>query len=258
MTGTGPGAFAAILDTSDPGPILPPLWHWFEFGEIVPTSELGHDGHPREGGFLPPIGRRHRIWGGYRFRLHSTVLVGDVITRRSEIASVAPKLGSSGELLIVTERHEYVRSGNVVGVDEFDIIYRVAGERPTPTTVEVRLAPAGAAIVSAHRSIDFVADPALLFRFSALTNNAHRIHYDAAFAVGVEGHRDIVVHGPLLALLAVEVPRRRGRRAVEGRVTMRRPAFVGERIHIEWDGGEGVAATVEGSGVILDAELGLE
>lgn len=195
-------AMAGLLDQEVPRDELPALWHWLFFLERPAQSELGPDGHPRAGRFMPPIPDRRRMFAGARWTSYAPIRLGDVLRRRSALTAVSPKSGRTGELLFTTVRHELVRDGEVVGVEEQDIVYRsgdVAPGRPSATA-----SPDG------PWRIEMAADPVLLFRFSALTYNAHRIHYDAAYATQVEGHAGLVVHGPLLAMLLAELPRRAG------------------------------------------------
>lgn len=229
-------AFAGLLDQpvlaeSDP---LPPLWHWFGFLEHPAQAELGTDGHPADGHFLPPIPHRRRMFAGGRWTAHRPLRVGDELTRTAAVASVVPKSGRSGEMAFVTVRYEFHQDGLLVGVEEQDIVYRsepqVAAtpqaaapgpadserpvQEPPPADDEIRVEPG----------------PPMLFRFSALTYNTHRIHYDQSYATGVEGYPGLVVHGPLLALLALELPRRRGRSVVQFSYRLRRPAFIGATV----------------------------
>ena len=182
------------------GDPLPPLWHWLFFWGIAPRSGLGRDGHPALGGFLPQLGRARRMWAGSRVRFHLPLRIGEPITRRSTVADIRLKTGRSGHLAFVTVRHEVSgREGRLLITDQHDIVYREdtgapAAERPAEP------APADPAF-----SESWLADPILLFRYSALTFNGHRIHYDRPYATEVEGYRGLVVHGPLLATLMVDL-----------------------------------------------------
>jgi 3-methylfumaryl-CoA hydratase len=228
-------AFSALLDLPAPvagmGEPLPPLWHWLHFLEHPRRSELGEDGHPADGHFLPPVPDRRRMFAGGRLRVHAPIRVGDRVERRTELVGVTPKSGRSGEMLFITTRHEFRRDGAGGGelllTEEQDIVYRSqpagvarAADPPEP---EHRPAPD-------HRwRIELPTDPALLFRFSALTYNTHRIHYDQPYATGVEGYPGLVVHGPLLALLLLEIPRRElpGAAVAGFDFRLSRPAFSG-------------------------------
>jgi 3-methylfumaryl-CoA hydratase len=198
-------ALSATLDRDDPRPgpgdALPPLWHWLFFLPLARQSELGPDGHSRRGGFLPPVPMPRRMWAGSRFSFLQPLHVGETIRRQSVIADVAVKEGRTGPLVFVLVRHEISGEGGPALTEEHDIVYRnpfVAGEQPPAP----RLAPA------AVWRRDIVPDPVLMFRYSALTFNGHRIHYDRSYVTGVEGYPGLVVHGPLLATLLVDLVRR--------------------------------------------------
>ncbi|SFP71230.1 3-methylfumaryl-CoA hydratase [Geodermatophilus dictyosporus] len=228
--GAGPAAaFAALLDQPAPpladGDPLPPGWHWFAFLDHPATADLGEDGHPRAGAFLPPIPHRRRMIAGGRLEVTAPLRVGSTVTRTSGLARCEPRSGRSGPMLLVTVRSEYREDGRLLLIEEQDVVYRSqeAGSSPAPAGTGTP-APGGDG-----PAVELRPDEAVLFRFSALTYNAHRIHYDHPYATRVEGHPGLVVHGPLLALLLLEVPRRHTRdRAVASfahRLT--RPAYAG-------------------------------
>ncbi|MGP4029158.1 FAS1-like dehydratase domain-containing protein [Actinomadura sp. 3N407] len=221
VIGAAPSAaLAGVLDVEPPGEELPPLWQWLHFLERPARRELGADGHPREGRFLPPIPDRSRMFAGGRFRVHEPLRVGDAVTRRDELASTAVKNGRSGEMLFVTVRHTFLRGGVEIAVEEQDLVYRSGGAASRPAEVSFE-----APQVKAPWTLPMAADPVLLFRFSALTYNAHRIHYDETYATEVEGHGGLVVHGPLLAILCLELPRRAGLKVTELSFRARRPVY---------------------------------
>jgi 3-methylfumaryl-CoA hydratase len=169
----------------------------------VRHSQVGRDGHPERGDFLPPVPLPRRMWAGGRMRWHAPVHIGDALTRHSRIVSVAHKTGRSGELVFVVVRHEIHTDGGLALTEEHDIVYRAS-----PGTAG-EAAPASAPATSTaawQRTV--VPDPVLLFRYSALTFNGHRIHYDRSYATQVEGYPGLVVHGPLLATLLVDLLRR--------------------------------------------------
>ena len=219
-------AFAGVLDQPPPGPELPPLWTGFHFLELPATAELGEDGHPREGHFLPPIPHRRRMFAGGRLTVHEPLRIGDTVTRRSDLTSIVPKSGRSGDMLFVTLRHEYVRDGEIVQTEEQDVVYRQqepgAPRAAAPTIPEPGPLPEGPHVA-------LTPDEVLLFRMSALTYNAHRIHHDLPYTTQVEGFPGLVVHGPLLALLLLELPRRfsPNERVASFEYRLRRPAFAG-------------------------------
>jgi len=210
----------------EPGEGLPPLWQSLFFLSWPAQHELGPDGHPRKGRFLPPIPDRTRMFAGGRLRVLAPLVIGAAAERRSELANVVAKEGRRGELVFVTVRHEFHQDGRLSLVEEQDLVYR-SGRYDAPfLDGERRPVPA------APWQLPLAADPALLFRFSALTANAHRIHYDAAYARDVEGYPGLVVHGPLLALAMLELPRRfapdRAVASVEYR--LRRPVIAGRPV----------------------------
>ena len=192
-------------DDPDPkaGDPLPPLWLWLYFLEVAPQSKIGPDGHAERGDFLPPVPLPRRMWAGSRFSFDGEpIRVGETIRRLSEIKSVEPKSGSTGSMVFVTVRHTISGPCGTSFVEEHDIVYREAA-RPGETPKPPRPAPTDATWT---RSI--LADPVLLFRFSALTFNGHRIHYDQPYVTGVEGYPGLIVHGPLMGMLQIELARR--------------------------------------------------
>ncbi len=200
-------AMAALLDrdqetASGPGALLPALWHWLYFLPRAPQRDIGADGHPRLGGFLPPVPLPRRMWAGGRLQWHGALRVGDDLRRTTRIVSVTHKAGRSGDLVFLLLRHEVSGSDGLLLTEEQDIVYR-APAQPGDPAPPPQPAPADAAW-----SREIVPDPVLLFRFSALTFNAHRIHYDRPYATGVEGYPGLVVHGPLLATLLADLARR--------------------------------------------------
>jgi 3-methylfumaryl-CoA hydratase len=193
-------ALAATLDRDDPEPrpgdALPPLWNWLYFLPAHRQSELGADGHARRGGFLPPVALPRRMWAGGRFEFHRTLRIGETVERVSRIVDVKYKEGRSGRLVFVVVRHEI---GDAV-VEEQDIVYRDSGAAPRAALAGHGPAP--------HWERVIHPDDVLLFRYSALTFNGHRIHYDRRYATEVEGHPGLVVHGPLLATLLLDLVQR--------------------------------------------------
>jgi len=192
------------VDEVAAGRLLPPLWHWLYFLPLHRQSELGPDGHPERGGFLPPVSLPRRMWAGGRFEFHAPLRVGDNVVRTSTIEDVVSKQGRSGPLVFVTVRHEVHRGDGqeLAMVEHHDIVYR-AERMPDEVDPPPTVAPTGAAW---QRRI--VPDPVLLFRYSALTFNGHRIHYDRDYVTKVEGYPGLVVHGPLTATLLIDLLRR--------------------------------------------------
>ncbi len=194
------GDLAAPHDL-DPGAALPPLWHWLYFLEATPRASLGPDGHALRGAFLPPIELPRRMYAGGRLSFPGALRLGRKATRRSTVAAVTEKTGRSGPLAFVTIRHEIAQDGNAAIVEEHDIVYREAAA--TPLTAYTASAEVGAS-APALWTETVAPDPVLLFRYSALTFNGHRIHYDRRHATETEGYPGLVVHAPLTALLLAE------------------------------------------------------
>ena len=201
-------ALTATLDhpatSADTGTALPPLWHWLYFLPMHRQSEIGPDGHAKRGGFLPPVPLPRRMWAGSQFEFRTPIRVGDRVARTSTIADVTSKEGRTGRLVFVKVRHE-LRCDDAVEpalVEFHDIVYREA-QGPNDVVPPPQPAPADAAW---HRSI--VPDDVLLFRYSALTFNGHRIHYDRRYVTEVEGYPGLIVHGPLIATLLLDLLRR--------------------------------------------------
>jgi 3-methylfumaryl-CoA hydratase len=199
-------AWSATLDRDDPealpGSDVPPLAHWLFFLPAARQSQIGPDGHPLRGGFLPPIPLPRRMWAGGRLTFHHALHVGDEVTRTSRIVNVDAKSGRSGALAFVTVRHELTDARGPAITEEHDIVYREA-PRPGAAAAEP---PAAARDEAFGRRI--VPDPVLLFRYSALTFNGHRIHYDRSYVTEVEGYPGLIVHGPLIATLLMDLLRR--------------------------------------------------
>jgi 3-methylfumaryl-CoA hydratase len=199
-------ALAATLDHDDAEPLagdaLPPLWHWLYFLPRARQSQLGADGHPQRGGFLPPVALPRRMWAGGRLEFPGTLRLGDAVTRTSTVADVTLKEGRSGKLVFVLVRHEIAGPDGIAVTEEQDIVYR-----GPPAPGESAPAPRPAPEDAAWRR-DIVADDVLLFRYSALTFNGHRIHYDRRYVTQQEGYPGLVVHGPLLATLLADLLRR--------------------------------------------------
>jgi 3-methylfumaryl-CoA hydratase len=199
-------ALSATLDRDDtgsaPGVEVPPLWHWLYFQPIAKARDVGPDGHPRRGGFLPPVPLPRRMWAGGRLEFHRPLRVGDEITRVSRIADVTGKAGRSGSLVFVTVHHAISAADGLAVTEEHDIVYR-ENPRPDIATAKAQAAPAEEAFAR-----EIAPDPVLLFRYSALTFNGHRIHYDRTYVTEVEGYPGLIVHGPLIATLLLDLVRR--------------------------------------------------
>lgn len=190
-----------------PGEPLPPLWHWLYFLPATAASAIDRDGHARRGGFLPPVPLPRRMWAGSDIRFVAPLYVGDAVERVSLIEDVSHKRGRSGELVFVTVLHRLARGEQLVLEERQQLVYREAGggeaaALPTQAPAQV---PAQAAPAAAQWSRAIHPDPVLLFRYSALTFNSHRIHYDREYATREEGYPGLVVQGPLAATLLVDL-----------------------------------------------------
>jgi 3-methylfumaryl-CoA hydratase len=185
-----------VLHDGDP---LPPLWHWLYFLRSAKLGELGRDGHPALGGFLPPVALPRRMWAGGRFGFTTPLPIGVEATKTSTIRDVELKQGRSGALCFVTVRHEIHVGTTHILWEEHDIVYR---EEPLSSA-----APNSRRVAGSDWEVSecTVATEVMLFRYSALTFNGHRIHYDRDYARNVEAHKGLVVHGPLIATLLADL-----------------------------------------------------
>ena len=223
---------SATLDRNDaphaPGDPAPPLAHWLCFLPSEPQAALGPDGHAARGGFLPPIhDLPRRMWAGSRIAFPGEIRVGMRLVRRSTIASVERKQGKAGSLVFVTVLHEIGEAdGAPLVIDEHDIVYRGLGGPAVKAAADA--GPPG----EWRRSL--VPDAVLLFRYSALTFNGHRIHYDRSYVTEAEGYPGLVVHGPLIATLLVDLVRRMMPDARIGRFAFRAlsPLFDGREMSV--------------------------
>jgi 3-methylfumaryl-CoA hydratase len=220
---------------------LPPLWHWMLFQDWVMPDGIGPDGHPRRGGFLPPVhDLPRRMWAGGRLRFHPVALhADDEVTRTSTILKVEEKSGGSGRLVFVTVGHLLHGPAGLALEEEQDIVYRGAeGSAVKPGAAAPDWPGAAATTVTP--------DAVMLFRYSALTGNGHRIHYDHPYVTGVEGYPGLVVHGPLQATLMAQhaLDHAPGRRLHRFAFRGRRPAFDGRAL--------AVLGRVDGEQVMLE------
>jgi 3-methylfumaryl-CoA hydratase len=228
---TSAAALGATLDyetvprVGDP---LPHLWHWIFFRPVVRQSQIASDGHPFKGGFLPDLGLPRRMWAGGRLRFHFPLTVGSSITRDSTIAHVSEKEGRSGKLAFVTLKHQIGTGGSLAIDEEQDIVYR-GPAMPGATPPSPTAAPS-------DELWDRVVMPTevLLFRYSALAFIGHRIHYDKPYATQVEGYPDLVVHGPLIATLLMDLLGRNQPQAAVRDFSFKavRPSFLGNALHL--------------------------
>jgi 3-methylfumaryl-CoA hydratase len=203
ITAAPVAALAATLDRDGvevrPGVAIPPLWHWLYFTPLARQSDIGPDGHAKRGGFLPPVPLPRRMFAGGRFEFRAPLRIGDELKRVSRIKDVSVKEGRSGTLVFVTVAHEISNAAGIGLYEEHDIVYR-ENPRPDAPVQKPQPAPTGATF-----SREIVPDPVLLFRYSALTFNGHRIHYDRTYVTQVEGYPGLIVHGPLIASLLTDL-----------------------------------------------------
>lgn len=187
-----------------PGDTLPPLWHWFGFPPMAAMAQLGADGHPRLGGLMPPVRLNRRMWAGGALEFLAPLHVGERLTRETRIANVTEKSGAAGEMVFVTLEHDISGENGLALREQQDIVYL-----NIPDSFR---APKAIAPPENDMREPVILRTALLFRYSAITFNAHRIHYDLPYTQHVEHYPDLVVHGPLQANLLMEMAMRlRGR-----------------------------------------------
>jgi len=182
-----------------PGDAAPFTVHWCLAPQVYPMSELGPDGHPTRGGFLPPVPLPRRMWAGGELEFFDALRVGDEVTRTSRISDVTMKTGSTGTLCFVSVDHLLTTPRGMAIRERHDIVYRDIPTAQAPEPAK----PAPPPPVAKHRE-SHMADPVLLFRYSALTFNGHRIHYDRDYVTRVEGYPGLIFHGPMQAALLVE------------------------------------------------------
>jgi 3-methylfumaryl-CoA hydratase len=217
------------------GDEMPLLHHWLYFWDVKPPAGLGTDGHPAKGGFLPPVPLPRRMWAGGRLTFHKPLLLGAEVTKTSTITAITEKAGRSGTLVFVTVRHELDGGDGLAVSEEQDLVYRepAAGRLPAPV-------PAPAPASSWLETVD--PDPVLLFRYSALTMNGHRIHYDRPYAMDEEAYPALVIHGPLQATLLMRLATRNLDAPVTGfDFRGQQPAFDGAMLHVCGEQNEGGA-----------------
>lgn len=205
-TPSGVARMSATLDRDDPPPRngdpLPPGWHWIYFNATPLARNIRPDGHPLLGDFWPPVGLPRRMFAGARMTFHKPLKLGEEVNRRAEITSITEKEGRNGRLAFVGLRVAFEGSEGIAITEEQDIVYR---PEPGPND---QPPPPQSPPENPTFSRVLTPDPVLLFRFSAMTFNGHRIHYDHPYVTGVEKYAGLVVHGPLMAILMVDLLRR--------------------------------------------------
>ncbi|MFM9976709.1 MAG: MaoC family dehydratase N-terminal domain-containing protein [Sphingomonadaceae bacterium] len=221
--------FRATFDSSETGDIAPQGIHWCLCTPEAATHALDSDGHPRRGGFLPPIPLPRRMWASSTLSFHAPIAVGAAIARRSVIAGVQKKIGGSGPLVFVQLDHETTADGALVVREQQTLVYREAS-----TAAPAPLGSGAPALADHAWHREVTPSAPLLFRYSALTFNSHRIHYDAPYAIAEEGYRGIVVHGPLTATLLLDLAARElsANRLANFSFRGVSPAIAGEVLHL--------------------------
>jgi 3-methylfumaryl-CoA hydratase len=209
------------------GDALPPHWFTMFFPDIARQSDIGPDGHPEKGVFLPPIPLPRRMGAGRRVTISGALRIGEPAIKRAIVAQVAPKIGRTGRMAVLTMRHVIETRGEVIAVDEFDALYR---EAPPPGQASA-VSPPQPAPANGIYADRVLLSSALVFRYSAVTWNAHRIHYDADYARQEEGYPAAVQNGGLTMQLVLDAALKRA----PGRLTgftarLTRPLWVGDTV----------------------------
>jgi 3-methylfumaryl-CoA hydratase len=212
-------------DALSEGDVLPLLWHWLYFLPAVPTARLAADGHPRRGGFMPPVDLPLRMFAGFELEVDRPLIIGEWARRTEQVAGIEEKKGKSGRLVFVTVGARIETRAGPAMREKQIFVYREAGA-PVSRSRRKDSFPC-------DWSLETAVDRALLFRFSALTFNSHRIHYDRDYAVSQEGYPGLVVHGPLVAIFMAElVARNLPGRIVNFGYRQHAPLFEGDAIRI--------------------------
>jgi 3-methylfumaryl-CoA hydratase len=261
---------AATLDR-DPaalqrGDELPESWYAILFGPVTRQGMLGPDGHPKTGDFLPPLAGTRRVFGGRRTRFIKPLMIGDTVGRLSAVTGVEPKSGRSGPFTLVTVTHAISGPSGLAITEQQDIVYRAAAEAGAAAPQRKAAPPPSPSPLTGEGgekawSVPLDLEPPLLFRYSALTFNAHRIHYDLPYTRDVEGYPALLMNGGLTALLLIETARPRLPRPIAGyaaRATS--PIFVGRRISLNGrlaPGGAQLWASDADGGLAYQVELTL-
>lgn len=237
------------------GDPVPAIWTWMNFLPLSLMSEVGSDGHPQRGGFTPPIDLPRRMWAGSRCTFEAPVRIGDSVERRSTITKIAEKSGAAGPMVLMTTTHEVRANGALAMREEQDIAFIAIPERFKP--------PAPTPLPPCEWREKVTVDPVMLFRFSALTFNGHRIHYDLSYATEVERYPGLVVHGPLQAIMLYDAALRhapKGARPAQFQFRGMRPLFDFDAITLNGragDSGEMHVYTANGEDLIgMQARIG--
>lgn len=219
-----------------PGDVMPPLHHWLHFWDVQPPAGLGSDGHPAKGGFLPPVPLPRRMWAGGALEFHCPLHLGEAVEKVSTIVDLTTKSGRSGALVFVTVEHRLSGETGLAIVERQDLVYRESASAALPLPADEGSLP------HARWCETLRPDPVMLFRYSALTMNGHRIHYDRPYATDEESYPALVVHGPLQATLLGDLAQRKlGRELATFAFRALSPAFDGLPLHLCGDPEEGRA-----------------
>lgn len=211
-----------------PGVPLPPLWHWLYCLQGLPPSELGPDAHPARGGFLPPVPLSNRMWAGGQLTFHRELPLGATVSKRSQVAAVDHKRGRSGDLVFVTVRHDVQLAGQLAVSELHNIVFKAPSPPQAATASAPRSRPAPLVTEA------FTPNSTTLFRYSALTFNGHRIHYDVDYCRETEGYSALVIHGPLTATLLAGLAQRVANQPLRHfEYTGQRPALLGQTLQLE-------------------------
>lgn len=211
-----------------PGVPLPPLWHWLYCLQGLPPNELGPDAHPARGGFLPPVPLGNRMWAGGQLTFHRELPLGATVSKRSQVVAVDHKRGRSGDLVFVTVQHDVLLAGQLAVSELHNIVFKEPSPPQAATASAPRPRPAPLVTET------FTPNSTTLFRYSALTFNGHRIHYDADYCRETEGYSALVIHGPLTATLLAGLAQRVAMQALRHfEYTGLRPALLGQTLRLE-------------------------
>jgi 3-methylfumaryl-CoA hydratase len=240
---------AATLGLSNvsltPGSALPPLWHWLYFLEGLPPDQLGPDSHPARGGFLPPVSLENRMWAGGHLTFHEDLPIGALVEKNSTIASIEHKQGRSGELVFVAVKHDIYHQGRLAISEVHDIVYKQKVDLTNTKNKTAQQASPSASAPSSLYSEAFTPNSTTLFRYSALTFNGHRIHYDVDYCRLVEGYDNLVIHGPLSAtLLANFAQHVTGKRLAHFSYRGVQPAILGQTLTLHADNESNIDSSI--------------
>lgn len=235
------------------GDPMPALWHWYAFPSAVATSDLATDGHPRLGGFLPPVAYDRRMWASGRLQFLGDLRVGEEIEKTSTITGIEEKSGTTGGMVFVEVEHQLRTARGLAVRESQTIVYLPIAPEFTPPPR--KMGPTGGLAVDVRQPVS----TALLFRYSAITFNAHRIHYDLPYARQVEHYPGLVVHGPLQAnLLLAEATAWKGRRPDRFSFRGVHPMFQGADMRLRatqaGNGGLDMCTVAEGGHICMQSK----